>query len=215
MTFYAVAGRKGGVGKTTTAVNFAAILAETYDAALVDADENRGATGWLERSEDVNLTIITENESGKLARLRELQKWDAVVVDTPGLRKTGELEAVAGAVDVMILPTEIGLLDLRALIYTIKSVVIPAGVPYRVLLTLVSPHPQAKPEIDDARGALEKEGIPVFTTAIRDYTAHRRAVETSTPISRYRGLNARAAEQDYRKFTAEVTREWAPSREGR
>jgi chromosome partitioning protein len=101
-TIYAIANQKGGVGKTTTAVNLAACVAEAgHPTLLVDIDPQANATVGLGRSKNEQHTIY-EVLVGKTTIEQATLETDidnlAIVPSTPDLAGANvELPRVAGS----------------------------------------------------------------------------------------------------------------------
>ena len=202
----AVVNGKGGVGKTTTAVNLAAVLAEKHDVLLVDADPQGSATWWVERSEaGMAFDLSKESDPKVLKHLHQSTQYQLIVVDTPPALRSEALRTVIGLADYLVLPTPPAPMDLTALIETVRTAVMPLQVAHRVLLTKVDS--RSLKETLEAQNTLLELGIPACHAFVRNYKAHERSVLDGVAITEWKGKNAKEAQSDYRRVAEELLRE--------
>lgn len=202
-----VSNGKGGVGKTTTTMALASILAEKYKLLAVDADPQGSFTWWVQQSKKgIGFDLAQETDPQLLENLRNVVGYDLIIVDTPPALSSATLAAVIPAADYLVLPTPPAPMDLAVLVETVKRAITPAKVAHRVLLTKVDT--RSLGEALEAQKTLRELGIPVCTAFVRAYKAHERAALEGMTITQWRGRNGREAEADYRRVVDEIQQDW-------
>lgn len=192
-----VAGFKGGVGKTTSAVHFAAYLQQKAPTLLIDGDPNRSATTWA-RLGKLPFKVVDER-----AAPRYMREFEHIVIDTKARPEEDDLKSLVEGCDLLIIPSKPDLLSLDALRLTANTLKIIGAASYRVLLTIAPPKPSTDGE--EAQKALKGGGYPVLHTIIRRFKAYEDAAVAGVPIYALTG-NPRALEgwRDYEEAAKEM-----------
>jgi chromosome partitioning protein len=120
MAIIAVAGRKGGIGKSTIAGNLAGEFAALGHSVLVlDADPQHSLADWADLGEGLLSRCVEKVKSGSVETLRARartaeQAADFVLIDTPpGISEAAYQAALVA--DLVLLPCGPSPLDLLAL----------------------------------------------------------------------------------------------------
>jgi chromosome partitioning protein len=195
-----VAGRKGGIGKTCTAVHVATYLAGAGKTVLVDGDPNRSASGWASRGE------LPFEVSSVATAAKHVQDAEYVVLDTEAQPQREDLADIADGADFLILPSPPDVLALEVLWKTVGDLEeLGRRDGFKVLLTMVPPWPSR--DGDQARSSLERAGLPVFDAQVRRLAAFSKAALAGVPVHKVRDPRARFGWWDYKKVGEEVLRE--------
>lgn len=210
MRIVALVGQKGGVGKTTTTMNLAAVMSKHSRVLVVDVDPQQSTTWWATNAgESLPFDFAADVDPDNLARLRELP-YDTVFVDTPGsLEDTRVLSAVLDTADFVVLPLNPEPLNTPAMIRTIRQHIEPRGLPYRVLLSKIDRRRAGQLE-DWERLVDDGLKLPRFRQYIRLYAAHADAPLSGRVVTQYPDTRQNSnAIFDYTHVAMELISIWA------
>jgi chromosome partitioning protein len=153
---------KGGVGKTTTAVYLAEVMAKEAPTLLVDTDASPSAFAWIQKAEPkLEAKAITLQIPEQSKQIKALSKgFTHVVIDTPP-ESISIASAAAGLCDLAIIPTNGSPLEIRRLKPSM-DIVEALGVPAVILFTRMRNTNRHKEIVD----ILDEAEMPMFKTII-------------------------------------------------
>lgn len=199
MTVWLVACSKGGVGKTTLAVNLAAAQADAgRNVSVVDADPQGSATRWNQRrSEHGHALPILDGRNRTLVRQLPAGAGTAVI-DTPAGIGARELEPFLDVADAALVPVQPSALDIEAAARFLDSVAMHPRV-RRGTLPVALVLNRTKPQTSASQQALELlRGWPFPVVAqLRDSQAYTVLTGLGRSLFDYHSAQVRAHQEDW------------------
>lgn len=172
MTIISVAHQKGGVGKTTLALNLAYCMSKDLKVAITDTDLQGSISDISPFLKDIDLIPLSKIQNG--TRL----KYDIVIIDTPPYL-TDKLQEIFLMSDFVLIPTKAGYLDALAVRGTIalydlakkKKPSLKAGVVLN-MLTRTNLN-------DEVKEILDQYTLPILKTTINQRVSYARSPMTA------------------------------------
>jgi len=193
---------KGGVGKTTLAVNIAIVRASAgCDVLLVDGDEQRTAQTFTELRATLRgepgYTAVSLHGSALRTQVRQMAtKYDEIVIDVGG-RDTGSLRAALTVSHVVVIPVQPRSFDIWA-VDNVAELIRDArdiNPELRALIILNAADAQGRDNDDAATALREVVGLEVLDLSIGRRKAFPNAAAAGRAVTEYTPKDAKAIEE--------------------
>jgi len=220
MKTVAILSQKGGAGKSTLALSLA-VASELAGrpAAVIDLDPQVSAASWGEhraKAHGKNAPAVASFQAARLTHaLQAVAQAGAAfaIIDTAPHSEQDSL-AAARAADLLLVPCRPGILDLRAIRFTIDLAALARKPVFVVLNTVAGSRPPVKgsaqkSQADRAAAAIAAEyRVPVCPVRIAQRTDHAHALAAGLTAQEYapKGKAALEIEALYRWTWKQLTK---------
>ena len=179
--------QKGGVGKTTTAINLASSLVrKNHNLVLIDADPQGSAATWHSIEDNQAFEILDHPGELIQADIETLETaYDFVIIDAPPA-VDDKVKTILKASDLAILPVTPSSLDLWSCKETLNTMdsnpEVPLNGKVRLLINRKIPGTRVGREV---RQALDKFDTPVFETELCQRVAYIDAMKYGVSVMQF------------------------------
>ncbi|WP_259172233.1 ParA family protein [Tsukamurella ocularis] len=218
---YTVLNQKGGVGKSTIAMNGAAVTSnalygdeENSPVLVASTDPQGSAIWWAARSAELGALPFHITKIDDPEQLRQLPSYDQfkrIWIDTPGWIGAAPssssddfgrraIDEALSITDMAVVPITTEPLSFDPTARTIDSLLLPRGIPFRVVINDFDPR-DGELDLERTIDFIDSHGWPRAKTIIRHYKVHVRAAALGQVVTEY-GENrvSRHAREDFQNL---------------
>ena len=171
-TLISLTSLKGGVGKSTLAVNLAGALALNAPTTLIDEDPLQSCYQWAQRNGRLPMPVLLPDE----ARGADLGAAKYLLVDMEGRPKLEDLSELITTSSWTLIPCGTSGLEIDGTLRLINDLRGTSAELQKVKVVITKAPPVGTVG-QQARDALREAGIPMANSVVRSYVAHQRAAE--------------------------------------